>query len=450
MNAYSLRHLTDDAVTRELGLATSADRRTTAAHLAHIAEFDHRRLYLPGGCSSMFRYCVGRLSMSEDVAVQRIRAARIAREHPHVFDAVANGRLNVTALHLLSKHLTKENAAPLLAAAEGRSIRQVTRMIAEWFGRAPALDTTEAFSTNPETSTRIDTGGNETTCELAAADAGPATRSDAGGDPLGIAPGPPRVASLPCAAAGLEWRATLKPVAAGRFELVAQLGQEAHDQLVASRDLLGHAVPSGDLLEVIERAIALQFAQLRRRRCGAADRPRANAAEPDVANPRRVRRAVVRAVWERDGGQCTFVGAGGHRCTCRDRLELDHIIPVARGGKSTVENLRLLCSAHNRHVAECEFGRETVRARIEAARNRRAGERLRRQAERERAEARKAAMARQDEELGVALRNLGYRGESLCRALVHCAERADAPPEARLRHALSCMAPNARRVGALA
>ena len=125
MSTYSLRHLSNDAVTRELVAATTADRRSTATHLAHIAEFDHRRLYAPEGCSSMFRYCVERLRMSEDVAVQRIRAARIAREHPHVYDAVADGRLSVTALYLLSKRLNRENAVSLLAAAEGRSNRQV-------------------------------------------------------------------------------------------------------------------------------------------------------------------------------------------------------------------------------------------------------------------------------------------------------------------------------------
>lgn len=70
---------------------------------------------------------------------------------------------------------------------------------------------------------------------------------------------------------------------------------------------------------------------------------------------------------------------------------------------------------------------------------------MRKEADLARTEARRAAMARQDEELGTALRNLGYRGQDLRRALALCADRADAPPEARLRHALGRMAPRARR-----
>ena len=39
---------------------------------------------------------------------------------------------------------------------------------------------------------------------------------------------------------------------------------------------------------------------------------------------------------QRDGGQCTFVSAAGHRCEARTRLEFDHVEPVARGGRATV------------------------------------------------------------------------------------------------------------------
>ena len=40
----------------------------------------------------------------------------------------------------------------------------------------------------------------------------------------------------------------------------------------------------------------------------------------------------------------------------RHFLEFDHIEPVARGGASTVENVRLLCRAHNQHAAEQAYG----------------------------------------------------------------------------------------------
>ena len=46
-------------------------------------------------------------------------------------------------------------------------------------------------------------------------------------------------------------------------------------------------------------------------------------------------------VWQRDKGQCV-------KCSSRERLEFDHIIPVAEGGSSTERNIQLLCETCNR------------------------------------------------------------------------------------------------------
>lgn len=54
---------------------------------------------------------------------------------------------------------------------------------------------------------------------------------------------------------------------------------------------------------------------------------------------------VRREVWRRDGGRCV-------RCGSRERLEYDHIIPVARGGSNTARNVELLCEACNRRKSD--------------------------------------------------------------------------------------------------
>ena len=48
----------------------------------------------------------------------------------------------------------------------------------------------------------------------------------------------------------------------------------------------------------------------------------------------------------------------------------DHIEPVARGGEATLENVRLLCRAHNAHAAELAFGAEFMDRRRHEARER--------------------------------------------------------------------------------
>jgi 5-methylcytosine-specific restriction endonuclease McrA len=46
-------------------------------------------------------------------------------------------------------------------------------------------------------------------------------------------------------------------------------------------------------------------------------------------------------VWNRDGGRCV-------KCGSNQRLEFDHVIPVALGGANTARNLQLLCETCNR------------------------------------------------------------------------------------------------------
>ncbi len=70
--------------------------------------------------------------------------------------------------------------------------------------------------------------------------------------------------------------------------------------------------------------------------------------------------AVRRAVWERDQGRCTWPLDGGGCCGSTHRLELDHLIPWAEWGPSTVENLRVVCNRHNALAARQIFGARCV------------------------------------------------------------------------------------------
>ena len=109
MKCYLLSHLADHVLLRDLARLVTQDRATTAALLAHLAEVDERKLYVRAAYSSMHLYCVRELRMSEDTAYRRIGVARTARRFPAIFPAVADGRLNLTAVLLLTPYLTQEN-----------------------------------------------------------------------------------------------------------------------------------------------------------------------------------------------------------------------------------------------------------------------------------------------------------------------------------------------------
>ncbi|MNT68914.1 HNH endonuclease [compost metagenome] len=62
---------------------------------------------------------------------------------------------------------------------------------------------------------------------------------------------------------------------------------------------------------------------------------------------RYVPRSVKRFVLKRAGNQCEHIHPNGERCSSRYQLQFDHITAYSKGGKSTMDNMQLLCRVHN-------------------------------------------------------------------------------------------------------
>jgi 5-methylcytosine-specific restriction endonuclease McrA len=392
MTVSDVKSLTDDALRHGLHELVVHDRKNTVRLLIHLGEFDSRRLYRAEGYSWMNAYCIGALRMSEDVAKKRIRVARKARLYPRILSGLADGSLTLTSVSMLCPYLTDRNAAELLHAAEGKTLEQVAELIAEHFPQAdlpsliqplsapilPALMPSEALG-----------------CQESAA------RHLVSSEPM---------RSLP--------PARVTPLAPERYGVQFTMGREDKELLEHAKAMLVHQMPSRDEGQVFLHALRALVRQLERRKFGATDRPRRVAHESD--NSRYVPALVRRTVRERDGDQCTYVAQNGHRCQERRFLEFDHVEPVARGGKSTVENLRLRCRAHNAHEAEQTYGDGFMAAKIEESRA---------------TEAKKRA-----DEIVPWLRALGIRADHARQA----AEQCDAPGaslEDRVKAALKHFAP---------
>ena len=153
----------------------------------------------------------------------------------------------------------------------------------------------------------------------------------------------------------------MTPLAPERYKLQFTIGEETLERLELAKDMLRHAVPSGDLAEVFDRALTVLLEDLAKKKFAATEHPHPSRAP--APGSRHIPAEVKRAVWLRDLGRCTFVGANNRRCTARGLLEFDYIVPFAVGGEATVENVRLLCKSHNRHEADLYFGPRTERAR---------------------------------------------------------------------------------------
>src|SRR5882762_2389326 len=125
--------LSDDDLIDQVKVLARCEREATASLIAHLAELDARRLYLGAGFSSLFTYCCEVLHLSEPAAYNRIEAARAARRWPVILGMVGEGALSLATVRLLSSHLTAENHQELLAAATGKSKRQVEELLVRYF-----------------------------------------------------------------------------------------------------------------------------------------------------------------------------------------------------------------------------------------------------------------------------------------------------------------------------
>jgi hypothetical protein len=330
--------LDDHALTLELGRLAGCEREFTAALVAHLAEFDARRLYEGEGFSSLFKYCTTTLRLSEDSAYNRIQAARAARRFPVIVDRLETGGLSLTTVRLLAPHLTAENYETLLTAADGKGKHEVEHLLATWF---PQPDVSPRVRRLPVPTVDCVEIPQE------AKGGGDALWTPGGGESSS-----PALPTSPAPSA--PSRPVVRPLAAERYEIRFTASTQTLEKLRAAQDLLGHAVPSGDLAQVFDRALTLLVADLERKKFANTSRPRPGTTS--VTDERHIPAAVKRGVMARDRGRCAFVSPNGTRCGERRFLEFHHIIPYAAGGPATIENIQLRCRAHNGYAVDQFFG----------------------------------------------------------------------------------------------
>jgi HNH endonuclease len=329
-------HLGNAELTAELNRLARCEREATAALIVHLAEFDARRLFEGAGYSSLFKYCMEVLHLSEDAVYNRIKAARAARRYPVIIDRLESGALSPTTVRLLAPRLTSENHQELRAAASGKGKRTVEELLARRFPQPDVAASVRKVPCRPVTPTAEVTRAAEVA--PAVAERPVVLRAEA---PLALpAPATPRP--------------RVRPLAPERYEIRFTASAVMREKLRLAQDLLGHAIPSGDIAQVFDRALTLLVADLSRKKFAATVRPRRTRGQSDES--RNIPAEVKRLVDGRDKRRCAFVAPNGRRCDERRFLEFHHVVPYAAGGKPTADNIQLRCRAHNGYEADLFYG----------------------------------------------------------------------------------------------
>jgi len=241
-----------------------------------------------------------RIGLTPDVYAKRAKAAGLMSRFPRIRQMVDSGELGITSVAALYPKLTQANEKALLDAVSGQPKRDVERLAA-----------------------RITHGGEWTPGE-----------------------------------AEIELKLVLKESDLQKIDRAREVLSHG-GKVPVTVDILMQAVE-----ELLERRDPLRKAERAAARNSAAPQPEGELADEPLAQPCRpgakrpaIPASVRHQVVLRDKAQCTWVHAGGKRCSERLMTELDQLVPWRLGGVHSVENLTVRCRAHNQHRAEVEMGR---------------------------------------------------------------------------------------------
>lgn len=360
----NLETVSNDLLERRLKELLSNERRTQAEFLIHLAEFDRRKGYEALGYTSLWKYCFRVLGCSERQASCRSHAAELIGRFPIAARFVADGRICMTVLVELRSILTEENCERVLREAVGKTKDQVQWLVASL--NPIAVPEQTMIRREPA---RVPPGMAPSATPLVpeAAAGGPSTSGPSADSLIANAEAAPQIfATAPISLAAKKAAMEVLPVSAEQYRIRLLVEAEFARKLEKAKSYLSHRIPDGDVRKVLAYGLDLILKEAAKHQDPNAVRARKGARVSDEDSAY-IPDALRRLVWERDGGCCVWQTSTGP-CGSTYQLQVDHILAVALGGKTVLENLRLLCAAHNLLHARQDFGRELVDSKIAASR----------------------------------------------------------------------------------
>ncbi len=318
----------------------SGERSNLAMFLVEMAEFDRLGQYRELGYGSLWSYCHRHLRLPKGQCTRRTTAVSLLQRFPQIIDHLRDGRHCMSTVSALKDALTSENVHRLLDEGAWKTVEEVEYLAACQRPKQQAPEAT--IRKVPESK--------------------PASRPEATAPAAALTP-ETTAATFEFSAPPAQGRVEIRPVCEDLFLLKVPLTLDRKKKLERVTDILGHAVPSGKVEDVLEHLFDLAIAREEKRRKGPGQpkvKPKEKAAsvEPLTAAGNRagIPIDVQRFVWERDQGRCTFTMPGGERCKSEKLPQFHHEPEVTRGGKNIPEHLSIHCREHNALKAVRTYG----------------------------------------------------------------------------------------------
>lgn len=287
----SLTKLSNDLLISRFKDLRKEEQRVLVEILHHIKEMERRKLHLEKGHTGLYSYLVKEFGYSEHEAFTRIEASRLITAMPEFEKPIEQGLLSLSSV------------------AEVRSaIRQEEGRTGVKFDRTEQSAVVESV---------IGLSRRETQNKLAD--------------------------RFPEFKAGFKEKLT--NTRDGGWIVEIFFNRKQRTDLEQAKNILANAGPLNSFASVISK---LAENYLRKKDLTQHLFPGEETVHQEKSVPTlRISMGLRRAIFRRDKGLCQFKNSEGRICGSRFRVELDHIIPVSAGGKSSYPNLRCLCRAHN-------------------------------------------------------------------------------------------------------
>ncbi len=332
----NLQHLSDQELWTQTQNIVTQERKHTTDLIWHLKEVSKRKLYLERGFSSLYNYVTEGLKYTPASAMRRIKAMKLLRTLPKkaqkkVEESLNTGKVSLSNVSSLQSFLEKEKKdftpeakQELFNKIEGKSQEECQKFLF-------------SISDNPEIL--------------------PQERS--------------------------------RIVSATKTELKLTVEEKLMQNIQRLKELTAHKNPNPTFAEIFEMSTEYMLNQIDPERKHKKVKEKKNetqaqnfaAKSPNSGNIKEINletqnthqkdvpkntpplseATIKRAVHKRDHYMCTFKDPlTGKICGCKYGLELDHILPVAIGGETTIDNLRVRCKPHNFLEAERVFGKANM------------------------------------------------------------------------------------------
>jgi 5-methylcytosine-specific restriction endonuclease McrA len=341
-------------ITNRMRSLLRCEQGAMADFLVALAEVIDKQLWRELGYSSPFYYVRREFKLCAGAAQNRITAAELILWVPEIEGALRSGQLYLSTVTVLAKVLTSENKGEVLPRFFDLSRREAEQVAvsirpAEVIPVRDVVTPILPAASTGRAVTPARTLPVPTIRDSPAADAG----STALAFHMDETTLPVRVAAPVVQLVPEPPRDEIEPLDANLSRLHITVDDELLQLLEASKDAFSHSFPSGRAAEVIKHGLRVALAQHDKRH-GVVEKP-LKTPRPSRTNhiPAHVKREVLRRA---GGRRCEWILPSGERCDCRRTLQFDHIKALALGGKSTLENVRLLCRSHNLLAARQVFG----------------------------------------------------------------------------------------------